>query len=237
MSIIIDDMKNERLKAALDASALFEGLSGPEREALLDISRTRWSPRNSLLFSDGDAAGGFFLIVSGRVKVFKVSQDGKEQILHIFGVGEIVGEVAVFSGKHFPASAVTLQDSDLLYIPRDGFLRLATGRPQILLNMLATLSRRLRLFTVQIERLTLMEVASRLAQVLLEIGASAGEEHVAELAVTKGQLANQIGATPETLSRTFRKMSRKGLIKVNRNRVTLCDREGLEQLASGVGQL
>jgi len=236
---MIHGMRNERLRAALDASALFEGLTAPEREALLGISRTRWAPRNSLLFSEGDAAGGFFLIVSGRVKVFKVSPDGKEQILHIFGVGEIVGEVAVFSGKHFPASAVTLQDSDLLYIPRDGFLRLATGRPQILLNMLATLSRRLRLFTVQIERLTLMEVASRLAQVLLEVGRSgvAGAEHIAELGVTKGQLANQIGATPETLSRTFRKMSRKGLIKVNRNRVTLCDREGLEQLASGVGQL
>jgi len=232
-------MKNERLKAALDASALFEGLSAPERDALLEISRTRWSPRSSLLFSEGETAGGFFLIVSGRVKVFKVSQDGKEQILHIFGVGEIVGEVAVFSGKEFPASAVTLQDSDLLYIPREGFLRLATGRPQILLNMLATLSRRLRTFTVQIERLTLMEVASRLAQVLLEIAGEprAGREDIADLKVTKGQLANQIGTTPETLSRTLRKMSRRGLIRVNRNRVTLCDREGLKELSLGGGQL
>jgi len=230
-------MRKDRLTQALAASDLFAGISSQERDALLDISRVRRFVRNSLLFSDGETAGGFFLIVSGRVKVFKISPDGKEQILHIFGAGEIVGEVAVFSGRDFPASAVTLKDSEILYIPRDGFLRLATGRPEILLNMLATLSRRLRRFTVQIERLTLREVASRLAEVLLEIAgdpAPAGaEEDIADLQVTKSQLANQIGTTPETLSRTLGKMSRKGLISVDRSRVTLHDRPALEELASG----
>jgi len=236
---MMDKMEPEELKQALKSSELFEGISANEQEALQEISRTRWVSRNSLLFTEGDSAGGFFLILSGRVKVFKMSPDGKEQILHIFGAGEIVGEVAVFSGKDFPASAVTLKDSQLLYIPRDGFLRLATSRPQILLNMLATLSKRLRRFTVQIERLTLKEVASRLAEVLLEIaGDSTGaEEDIAELKVTKGQLANQIGTTPETLSRTLQKISRKGLIRVNRNRVILCDREALEDLTAGGGPL
>lgn len=232
---MIVQMKRERLVQALASSDLFEGISARDREDLLEISRVRRFTRNSLLFSDGDAAGGFFLIVSGRVKVFKISPDGKEQILHIFGAGEILGEVAVFSGKDFPASAVTLKESEILQIPREGFLRLATGRPEILLNMLATLSRRLRRFTVQIERLSLMEVASRLAEVLLEIAGvpAGGAEDVADLQVTKSQLASQIGTTPETLSRTLGKMSRKGLISVDRSRVTLHDRAALEDLASG----
>jgi CRP/FNR family transcriptional regulator len=228
-------MTRERLSQAMEASDLFAGISSLEKTALLEISRTRWLPKNSLLFSQGEAAEGFFLIVTGRVKVFKMSQEGKEQILHIFGPGEIVGEVPVFSGRGYPASAVTLKDSELLYIPREGFLRLATDQPQILLNMLATLSRRLRTFTVQIERLTLMEVASRLAEVLLEIAGrgSPGQQDVAELKVTKGQLANQIGTTPETLSRSLQKMSRKGMIRVNRNRVAILDREALQELATG----
>jgi len=236
---MIDRMRQERFTRALASSSLFEGISPREREALLEISRVRRFSRGSLLFSEGDTAGGFFLIVSGRVKVFKISPDGKEQILHIFGAGEIVGEVAVFSGKDFPASAVTLQDGEILFIPRDGFLRLATGRPEILLNMLATLSMRLRRFTVQIERLTLREVASRLAEVLLEIAGDPREaaDDVAKLAVTKGQLANQIGTTPETLSRTLGKMSRKGLISVERNRVSLLDRQGLLDLSSGGNSL
>jgi len=228
-------MTRELLNLALETSDLFEGISPRQKNSLLEISRTRRSPKNSLLFSQGEAAGGFFLIVTGRVKIFKVSAEGKEQILHIFGPGEIVGEVPVFSGRDYPASAVTLMESELLYIPREGFLRLAADQPQILLNMLATLSRRLRTFTVQIERLTLMEVASRLAEVLLEIAGRAGpgQQDVADLKVTKGQLANQIGTTPETLSRSLQKMSRKGMIRVNRSRVSILNREALQELATG----
>jgi CRP-like cAMP-binding protein len=232
-------MTADRLRQAMEASDLFEGISPKERDALLEISRTKWFSRNSLLFSQGETGAGFFLVVSGKVKVFKISPEGKEQILHIFGPGEIVGEVPVFSGKDYPASALSLKESELLYFPREGFLRLAMDQPQILLNMLATLSKRLRKFTVQIERLTLMEVATRLAEVLLEIAedSASGERDVAELKITKGQLANQIGTTPETLSRSLGKMTRKGIIKVNRNRVTILDREALEELTSGGSQL
>jgi len=232
-------MKSDRVRKAMETSDLFEGISLKERESLLEISRVRWFPRNSMLFTQGETASGFFLVISGKVKVFKISPDGKEQILHIFGPGEIVGEVPVFSGRDYPASAATLKEGDLLHIPREGFLRLAREQPQILLNMLATLSQRLRRFTVQIERLTLMEVATRLAEVLLEIAADpcSGEPGVAELKVTKGQLANQIGTTPETLSRTLGKMSRKGIIQVDRNRVTVLQRQALEELASGGASL
>lgn len=228
-------MANEPVEEAMRLSSLFEGLSDQERSALLEIASQTWFSKNSLLFSEGETANGFYLVVSGRVKVFKISPEGKEQILHIFGPGEPVGEVPVFSGKEFPANASTLKESKLLYISRTRFLELACRQPQILLNMLATLSRRLRNFTLQIERLTLKEVASRLAEVLLEISeeSESGDKSFVELNITKGQLANQIGTTPETLSRTLQKMTRQGLIQVDRSRFSLLDREGLEGLALG----
>ena len=173
------------------------------------------------------------------MKVFKISPDGKEQILHIFGPGEPVGEVPVFSGMDFPANACTLKESRLLYIPRTRFLDLARRQPQILLNMLSTLSQRLRKFTLQIERLSLKEVAPRLAEVLLEISAESesGEKNVVELKITKGRLASQIGTTPETLSRTLQKMTNQGLVKVERSRFILLDRDRLEVLALGGNQV
>jgi len=232
-------MADETLEKALKKSMLFAGTSEQERSSLLEIARKKRYPKNSALFGEGDAAHGFFLIVSGKVKVIKISPDGKEHILHIFGPGEPLGEVAVFSGKDFPASAITLKDSLLLYFPRNAFLDLSTQRPQILLNMLATLSVRLRQFAQKIERLSLKEVASRLAEVLLEMAQDSVQykREEVELKITKGQLASQIGTTPETLSRTFQKMTALGLIMVDRKRVTILDLEGLEALAQGENRI
>ena len=225
------------VRKAFDASPLFEGISESDRNDLLQIAFEKRVSRNTPLFHEGDAASGFYLVVSGQIKVFKLSPEGKEHILHIFGVGEPVGEVAVFSGKNFPAFASTLEDSRLLYFPRVRFLELASRKPQILLNMLATLSQRLRRFTQKIEGLSLKEVASRLAGVLLELPAEPTSPGSVRLQVTKGQIASQIGMTPETLSRTFQKMARQGLIRVERNRILLLDRVALEDLASGGARL
>lgn len=229
-------MRQETLERALGQCALFEGISENDRTALIGIATKRSFPKNTTLFGEGDRAEGFYVILSGGVKVFKISPEGKEHILHIFGPGEPLGEVPVFSGKDFPAFAETLKPSDLLYFPRSRFLDLACRQPQILLNMLATLSTRLRRFTQKIERLTLKEVASRLSEALLEMAEEspvAGRPELVELRITKGQFASQLGTTPETLSRTFQKMTRLGLIRVDRKRVELLDRQGLQVLALG----
>ncbi len=233
-------MRPETLREMLSQCPLFEGLSDMDRGRLIELAIQRHLPKKALLFGEGDQADGFYLILSGSVKVFKTSPDGKEHILHIFGPGEPVGEVPVFSGKAFPAFAETLKKSDLLYFPRSRFLDLASRRPQILLNMLATLSVRLRQFAQKIEQLSLKEVASRLSETLLELAgepSGTGKNGVAQLRITKGQLASQLGTTPETLSRTFQKMTRLGLIRVQSRRVEVLDRRGLQELASGNGPL
>lgn len=234
-------MNHEALDKALQQCALFEGIPEQDRTALLGIATKRHFPKNRTLFSEGERAEGFYLLLSGRVKAYKISPDGKEHILHIFGPGEPVGEVPVFSGSEFPAFAETLKQSELLYFPRSRFLGLASRQPQVLLNMLATLSMRLRKFTQKIEQLSLKEVASRLSEALLEMAGepagTKGKEEVIELRFTKGQLASQLGTTPETLSRTFQRMTRLGLIRVEGKRVALLDRKALEGLALGSSAL
>ncbi len=233
-------MREETLNKALSQCALFEGISEGDRSALLEIAMVRQMGKKTTLFREGERAEGFYVVLSGSVKVFKISPDGKEHILHIFGQGEPVGEVPVFSGREFPAFAETLKKSDLLYFPRVRFLDLASRQPQILLNMLATLSMRLRKFTQKIEQLSLKEVASRLSEVLLEMADASPESDEADIAhlrITKAQLASQLGTTPETLSRTFQRMTRLGLIRVESKRVHLLDRQGLRVIASGADPL
>lgn len=209
----------------------FKGLSDEELESIQQIAVERAYRRNQLVFSDGEEGRGFFLILSGKVKVFKMSPEGKEQILHILGTGEPLGQVAVFAGDSFPANAQAITESRLLFFPRRAFVELIMARPTLALNMLAILSNRLREFTVQIENISLKEVPARLASYLLYLS---DEQHGAEclqLHISKAQLASIIGTIPETLSRILNRMSTRGLIDVNGREIRLLDRDQLAALA------
>ena len=131
--------------------------------------------RGETIFFEGDEATGFYIIGDGQVKVFKMNPLGKEHILHIFGAGEPIGEVPVFHGQPFPASAETLVASNLIYIQRRDFVNLIKTHPSVSLNMLALLSLRLRQFATQIENLSLKEVPSRLANYLLYMSEEQGD--------------------------------------------------------------
>jgi len=212
---------------------LFEGLPGDQIEDLARLALEKRFGKGDPIFFEGDGANGFYVVVSGQVKVFKLSMDGKEQILHIFGPGEPFGEVPVFAGRDFPAHAEALAESRLLFFPRDAFTALITETPSLALNMLAVLSRRLRQFTVQVEHLSLKEVPGRLAVYLLYLSNEKGGDVTVDLAITKGQLASLLGTIPETLSRILAKMTKSGLVQVDGPRIEILDRGGLEALATG----
>jgi CRP/FNR family transcriptional regulator len=209
----------------------FRGLSDDELESLRNITVERRYQRNQLVFSDGEEGRGFFLVVTGKVKVYKVSPDGKEKILHILGPGEPIGQVAVFAGESFPANAEAIAASKLLFFPRRSFVDLIHERPSLALNMLAILSDRLREFTVQIENLSLKEVPSRLAAYLLFLSEKNSGADTLTLNISKAQLASVIGTIPETLSRILSRMSAKALIAVDGRTIRLRDRDKLETLA------
>lgn len=210
---------------------LFGGLPEEQLRAIQDIALPRRFGKGEGIFAEGQPGNGFYVTMSGRIKIFKVSAEGKEQILHIFGPGEPFGEVPVFSGKPFPASAEAIAPSELLFFPKEAFIALVSDTPSLALNMLAVLSMRLRQFTVQIENLSLKEVPGRLASYLIYLSEEQNAADTVALAISKGQLASLLGTIPETLSRMMGKMAGMGLIEVKGRDIRLLDREALVALA------
>ncbi|OKY75717.1 MAG: transcriptional regulator [Desulfobulbaceae bacterium DB1] len=216
---------------------LFKGMRGDHYDELAMIVVDQEVPRGKLLFSEGDPGNGFFVIVSGRIKIFKLSIDGKEQILHILGPGEPFAEVAVFTGSSYPANAMALEKSRLFFFPRKAFVELIGEHPSLAMNMLATLSFRLKQFTHMIEALSLKEVPGRLAAYVLLAGEKGEDDTNVELAVSKTQLASLLGTIPETLSRILTKMNKQGILDVDGGRIRILNREKLMALAEGEARL
>jgi CRP-like cAMP-binding protein len=216
---------------------LFETLSGKQRESLSGIAVHRSYTKGQAIFSEGDRGEGFYIVVSGRVKVFKLSSEGREQILHIFGPGEPFGEVSAFSGLDFPAYADAYDDSSVLYFPRDAFLRVIKNDPSLSLAMLAVLSKRLRVLAALVDNLSLKEVPGRLATYFLQLSARENDAAEVELDMSKGNIASLLGTVPETLSRILNRMSKRGILRSEGQRIIILDRPGLEEIAREGGKL
>ena len=225
------------IAAQLATISLFQNLAPQYYDDLARIVRVKKIARNQFIFNEGDDGIGFYIIVTGRVKIYKMSPEGKEQILHILGPGEPFAEVAVFSGAHYPANAETLDDSSLYFFPKQDFIKLISRNPSLAMNMLAALSIRLKQFSHMIEALSLKEVPGRLAAHLLYLSAQNNDANDLELDIAKAQLASLLGTIPETLSRIFNKMNKQGLIESKGPAITILDRQGLEELATGESRL
>jgi CRP-like cAMP-binding protein len=184
-----------------------------------------------MIFNEGDKGDGLYMVEKGKIKVFKLSFEGKEQILHIYGPGNTFGEVPVFEGKNFPASSMALEKSLIIFLPRDQFVKVITEAPGLGMTLLADLSRRLREFTIQIENLSLKEVPARIAAYILTLSNEQNNKTKVLLPISKAQLSNLIGTTPETVSRILKKMMTASLIEVQGKTILINDLEGLEELS------
>lgn len=171
------------------------------------------------------------MVQSGRIKVFKLADNGKEQILHIFGEREHFAEVPAFDGGNFPASAAAMERSQVVFVPRSAFLMVLEQHPTLAIAMLSTFAKHLRRLAHLVDTLSFKEVPERLAQYLLTLSDRSERAEVIQLDLPKGQLAALLGTIPETLSRTFYKLAQEGLIEVEGTTVHLSDRARLEVLA------
>ncbi len=194
--------------------------------------------KREILFSEGEEARGFYVILSGKVKLYKVSPDGKEQILHVVSAPDAFAEAALFLEGSYPAFAEALSDSQLLFFPKRDFIQLIEKNPQLSINMIVSLSQFLKRFASLIEELSLKEVSSRIAKYLIDLSLKLSKEGKSskevELDLSKTQLALKLGTISETLSRTLAKMKARGIIDVKKNRILILNREALEELASGL---
>ena len=217
---------------------LFSGLKEEDLKRIRTIALPKQFVKKGILFSEGEEAKGFYVILSGKVKLFKISPEGKEQILHIASAPDAFAEAALFLEGKYPAFAEALSDSQLLFFPRREFIQLIERNPQLSINMIVSLSLFLKRFASLIEELSLKEVSSRIAKYVIDLSMRGAKEgkglNVVELDLSKTQLALKLGTISETLSRTLSKMKARRIIDVQKNRILILNREALEELASGM---
>lgn len=221
----------------LKNTPLFQGLTAEDLDELAMILTDQEFKRGQTIFSEGDEGLGFYVVVSGLVKIYKLSMDGKEQILHIFEPGEPFAEAAVFSGASFPAHALALKTSRVFFFPRASFIEVIKNHPTLAMNMMAALSMRLKKFAHMIEALSLKEVPGRLASHILYLYEQQEDSEEVDLKIAKNHLASLLGTIPETLSRILTKMHKQGLISSSGSTITILDHDGLEDLAEGERRL
>jgi CRP-like cAMP-binding protein len=217
---------------------LFAGLKEEDLKKIRAIASLKRVGKKEVLFSEGEEAKGFYVILSGKVKLYKISPEGKEQILHVVSAPDAFAEAALFLEGNYPAFAEALSDGQLLFFPKRDFIQLIGRNPQLSINMIISLSHFLRKFASLIEELSLKEVSSRIAKYLIDLSLKLSKEgkspQEVELDLSKTQLASKLGTISETLSRTLAKMKAKGIIDVKKNKILIINREMLEKLASGL---
>jgi CRP/FNR family transcriptional regulator len=212
--------------------ALFSDLAPDQLRKVQAILRFYTLERREVLFRQGDPVLGMFFVLSGKLKLYKLSADGKEHILHVVGPGQGFAEAAVFMDGGYPAFAEALQNSHVVCMPKAEFLALLRADPDLSLRIIASLSRHLKRFADRIEDLSLKDVSARFARWLLQTAADKDRDFW-ELDITKGALASHLGTVGETLSRTLRKFKEAKVVQVRGRFMKILDRPALERIALG----
>jgi CRP-like cAMP-binding protein len=212
----------------LQTTLIFQGLSLEQLEPLVQISQLQKFQKGEMIFIQDSEATGFFMVQEGRVKVFKMASNGKEQIMHLLGMRDYFAEVPALDGKCFPASAIALEYTELIFFPRLAFLGLLHQYPAIAINMLMSLATHSRKLAHMVEELSCKDVPQRLASYLLDLSDRDHQAHIITLDVTKTQLAATLGTIPATLSRALYRLSSEGLIAINGSQIELLDRDRLQ---------
>ena len=220
----------------LRKTPLFATLPDDDLRRIADIAVTRRFAKKEAVFREGDRAEGFFIVATGKVKVFKLSGEGKEQILHVLEAGQTFAEAVIFEGGVFPAHAEALADAELLFLPKRPFIEFLERRPNVAIRMLASLSRWLKRMTELAESLSLRDVETRLIFYLSEELKARGipprDGAELDLPIGKNVLASRLGTVPETFSRTLKKLQDDGLIDVRGKRIRIVSAESLFSILS-----
>ncbi len=227
-------MATEKI-AALKRTALFGGLSEPALNALAERAVERRFARDEILFIAGDEARGLYVVVTGAVRAFRESPDGREQVIHVERAGATVAEVPVFDDGAFPSTAAAEEETTALFIDKRDVRRLCLAHPEIALAGLKVLAGRLRRCAELVAALSLREVGQRLARFLLAEARAHGERAGAQLSVrleqTNQQIAARIGSVREVVSRALARLQHDGLIKYEGRRLIVPDESALAAFA------
>jgi CRP/FNR family cyclic AMP-dependent transcriptional regulator len=210
--------------------SLFQGLDRDELVRFAEIARERSYPKGSVILFEDDPGDSLYIVRTGRVKVVKVGEDGREVILGWLGVGDHFGELSLIDGQPRSAHVIAVDEAQMIILRREDFRRRVEESPAVAWALLTALSRRLRRADDQIGGLVLLDVPGRVARLLLDAAGEGGGE-VVEKRLTHQTIAQMIGASRETVSRTMRDFQERGLIAVRGRQIAITDRPGLEAVA------
>lgn len=214
--------------------AFFSKLGEAPLKEIAGTAREKTFARGEMVFFENDRCDGFYFVRDGSVKIYKMSQDGREHILHTFKKGETFAEVPTFDNGLCPANAQVVEDCSLLLITKSDFEKVTRAYPEVAFGLLHHFARWLRRFTVQLEELSLKGVGSRLAGYLLKLADENGKQTpegiVVHLRENQQEIASHIGTVREIVSRNLHKFQDMDLIRFKGRRVVVLDREGLKRL-------
>jgi CRP/FNR family transcriptional regulator len=180
--------------------------------------------KDEVIFLEGEPCQGLYIVRDGSVKIYKLSPEGREQILSYIKPGDSFNEVAVFDGGPNPANVVAAETSSLWIVPRLAIVQVIQANPEVALAVIQNLGARLRHLVGLVEDLSLRQVSGRLAKLLLEMAATN------ERALTQQEMAARLGTVREIIGRSLRQLETRGLIKTERGKIVILDREELEKL-------
>jgi len=211
---------------------LCSGMKQEELESIAEIAQGRKYQKDEMLFFEGDPATGFYVLLTGRIRIYKASPDGKEYTMHQILPGQLFAEAAIFRGDVFPANAIAMQESYAAFFPKDNFLKLLADSPQISLKIIGSLAGFVRDFNRQVEELSLKEVPARIASYLLTLYEKNKSSSIT-LNSSKTDLAKRLGTISETLSRNLKKLKELGVIEGDREEINILDLNRLISIADG----
>lgn len=204
----------------------FAELSGPEIELVAGAAVERRFGKGEIVSLEGSACDGLYVVATGRVRVYKVSLDGREQVLLMAGQGETFNEVPVFDGGPNPATAQAMEPSVLWLLPANAMLRLASEHPAISRGIMRVLASHLRHLALLVEDLSFRHVRSRVAKILLSWleDQAAGREAPR---LTQQQIAALVGTAREVVARVMKGFEESGVLRTERGRIVAIERERL----------
>lgn len=224
---------NEVVEKILRRTPLFASLTEKEMEALAGRMSSRRFGRGATLFSEGEPCAGLFLVATGKIRIFKLSAAGREQVLAVEGPGSSFAELPVFDGGNYPASASALEDAEVLFISRNDFQNYCREHPDVALKVIAVVGSRLRRLVGIIEELSFTTVRQRLIALILRLAQASGkpskEGVQVELTKTHQDLAAELGTVRELVSRNLSRLQAEGFLDVDGRRIVVRDVEGLKR--------
>ena len=228
-------MIDKSSKLTLKDVPLFSELDVTEFRQITALSRLIKAAKNEFIFHEGDEFKGLYIVLKGSVKIFKISKEGKEYILHFITPPNIFGDVPLFTGGDCPADVQALQDTTLLFVPKNEFLRLLEENPKLSFKIMAGFAARLKSLSIKAAELSLTEVINRLAGYLLKELEDSGtinlpEPHI-KLNISIATLASYLGTISETISRAMKKLRDNNIIRIHGKIVFVESLEKLKELA------